>query len=70
MPLYHFDIYRLGSEDELWDVGWEDYTAGHGVCLVEWADQLAEAMPPEAHWIWLEKDLTQGTEYRRIRVAG
>ena len=70
LPLYHFDIYRLGSEDELWDVGWEDYTAGQGVCLVEWADQLAEAMPPEAHWIWLEKDLTQGTEYRRIRVAG
>jgi tRNA threonylcarbamoyladenosine biosynthesis protein TsaE len=67
-PFYHFDVYRLGSEEELWDIGWEEYTSGDGVCLIEWADQLREAMPADAIWIHLEKDLRQGTEYRRIGI--
>lgn len=69
LPLYHFDIYRLGSEEELWDIGWDEYTSGAGVCLIEWADRLKEAMPPEAIWIRIEKDLSQGTEYRRIGIS-
>ena len=68
LPLCHFDIYRLGSEDELWDIGWDDYTGGDKVCLVEWADLLPEAMPPDAYWICIEKDLTQGVEYRKITI--
>lgn len=68
-PLYHFDIYRLGSEEELWDIGWEEYAAGEGVCLVEWADRLREAMPREAVWIHIEKDLAKGTDYRKITAA-
>ena len=44
LPLFHFDMYRLGSSDELFDIGWEDYLARGGVCAVEWSENVAEAM--------------------------
>ncbi len=44
LPLFHFDLYRLGSEDELFDIGWEDYLAQDGVCAVEWSENAPEAM--------------------------
>lgn len=44
MPLFHFDMYRLGSADELFDIGWEDYLERGGVCCVEWSENVAEAM--------------------------
>jgi tRNA threonylcarbamoyladenosine biosynthesis protein TsaE len=48
LPLFHFDMYRLGSADELFDVGWEDYLARGGVCAVEWTENVAEAIEPDA----------------------
>ena len=47
LPLFHFDMYRLGGEDDLFDIGWEDYLARQGVCLVEWSERIADALPPE-----------------------
>ena len=44
MPLFHFDMYRLSSSEELFDIGWEDYLARGGVCAVEWSENVAEAM--------------------------
>lgn len=44
MPLFHFDMYRLGSSDELFDIGWEDYLARGGICAVEWSENVADAM--------------------------
>ena len=44
MPLFHFDMYRLGSEDELFDIGWEDYLERGGVCAVEWSENVEEAL--------------------------
>jgi len=44
MPLFHFDLYRLGSEDELFDIGWEDYLRRRGVCAVEWSERAPAAM--------------------------
>ena len=44
MPLFHFDMYRLGSADDLWDIGWEDYLERNGVCAVEWSENVEEAM--------------------------
>ena len=41
--LYHFDMYRLGSSDELFDIGWEDYLSRGGVCAVEWSENVADA---------------------------
>ena len=44
IPLFHFDLYRLGSSDELFDIGWEDYLARGGVCAVEWSENVAGAL--------------------------
>ena len=44
MPLFHFDMYRLGSADELFDIGWEDYLTRGGICAVEWSENVREAM--------------------------
>ncbi len=44
LPLFHFDMYRLGSADELFDIGWEDYLARGGVCAVEWSENVEEAL--------------------------
>ena len=45
LPLYHFDMYRLSSAEDLWDIGWEDYLDRGGVCAVEWSENVAEALP-------------------------
>ena len=44
LPLFHFDMYRLRSSDDLWDIGWEDYLDRNGICAVEWSENVAEAM--------------------------
>ena len=44
LPLFHFDMYRLRSSDDLWDIGWEDYLERGGVCAVEWSENVEEAM--------------------------
>ena len=44
LPLFHFDMYRLSSSDELFDIGWEDYLAREGVCAVEWSENIADAL--------------------------
>ena len=44
LPLFHFDMYRLGSSDELFDIGWEDYLFRGGVCAVEWSENVADAL--------------------------
>ena len=46
LPLFHFDMYRLSSADELFDIGWEDYLARGGVCAVEWSENVADALEP------------------------
>ena len=44
LPLFHFDMYRLASSEELFDIGWEDYLARGGVCAVEWSENIADAL--------------------------
>ena len=48
MPLFHFDMYRLGGEEELFDIGWDDYLARGGVCAVEWSENVAGALEGDA----------------------
>ena len=48
LPLFHFDMYRLGSSDELYDIGWEDYLARGGVCAVEWSENIDDALEGDA----------------------
>lgn len=70
LPLYHFDVYRLEDGEALWDIGFEEYLDRGGVCLIEWADQISEHIPKEAQWLHIEKDLSKGTEYRKITIQG
>ena len=66
MPLFHFDMYRLKSSDDLWDIGWEDYLERGGVCCVEWSENVEDAME-DAVFVTIEKT---GEESRRITVEG
>ena len=66
LPLFHFDMYRLHSSDDLWDIGWEDYLDRGGVCAVEWSENVDDAME-DAIYITIEK---LGEETRRITVEG
>ena len=68
LPLYHFDVYRIGGPEEMDEIGYEDYFFGTGVCLVEWANLIEELMPPQTKWITIEKDLAKGFEYRKITM--
>lgn len=68
LPLFHFDLYRLGDEEELFDIGWEDYLARGGVCAVEWSERAPTALGSEA----IRVDIRQGDgdNQRRITIAG
>ena len=66
IPLFHFDMYRLASSDDLWDIGWDDYLDRGGVCAVEWSENVADAME-DPITITIEKT---GEESRRITIEG
>ncbi len=66
LPLFHFDMYRLASSDDLWDIGWEDYLDRGGICAVEWSENVEDAMEG-AVTITIEK---LGEETRRITIEG
>lgn len=68
MPLYHFDVYRIGDVSEMEEIGYEDYFFGDGVCLIEWAELIDEIIPENAYKVLIEKDLKKGLDYRRITV--
>lgn len=67
LPLFHFDMYRLTSAEDLFDIGWEDYLSRGGVCAVEWSENIADALPADAIQVRIERvdDMT-----RRITVEG
>ena len=68
-PLFHFDMYRLGSSDELFDIGWDDYLARSGVCAVEWSERVSDALPDDTIYV----DIARGEEdenTRTITVTG
>ena len=66
LPLFHFDMYRLRSADDLWDIGWDDYLERGGICAVEWSENVDDAME-NAVWVTIEKT---GEDTRRITVEG
>ena len=70
LPFYHFDVYRIGDISEMDEIGFEDYIYGEGVCLIEWANLIEEILPEDRVDITIEKDLTQGFDYRKITIEG
>ena len=69
LPLYHFDVYRIGEPEEMEEIGYDDYFFGEGVCLIEWANLIEEILPGERTQIVIEKDLEKGFDYRKITIS-
>ena len=69
IPLYHFDVYRIGDPLEMDEIGFDEYVDGEGVCLIEWAGLIREILPPRRTEVTIEKDPEKGFVYRRITVA-
>ena len=67
-PLFHFDMYRLESEDELFDIGWEDYLTRGGVCAVEWSERVDGALPEDTVFVDIRRG--SGDNDRIISITG
>lgn len=70
IPLYHFDVYRIEDIDEMYEIGYEDYFYGQGVCLIEWSNLIEELLPKDRTVITIEKNLEKGFDYRKITLEG
>ena len=70
LPLYHFDVYRIGSDDEMEEVGYFDKVdSGDGVCLIEWSVLIEDIIPKDAVRIEIKKDREKGFDYRMIQIS-
>lgn len=69
LPLYHFDVYRIGSEDEMDEIGYYDLIDGDGVCLIEWSTLISSIIPENSIEILIEKDPEKGFDYRKITIS-
>ncbi len=70
LPLHHFDVYRIQSEEELDETGYEDCFYGEGVSLIEWGNLVSRILPLDAVIVNIERDYGKGDDYRRIEVSG
>lgn len=68
IPLYHFDVYRIGDVSEMDEIGYEDYFYGDGISVMEWADLVEELLPDDAIIVTIKKDLSKGVDYRQITL--
>ena len=69
IPLFHFDMYRLESEEVLFDIGWDDYLERGGVCAVEWSENVASALPEDTVYVTIARH-AQHEDWRHITVTG
>lgn len=68
LPFYHFDVYRIGDVSEMDEIGYEEYFYGEGICLIEWANLIEEILPKDCVRITIAKDMTEGFNYRTIKI--
>lgn len=68
IPLYHFDVYRVGDPEEMFEIGFEEYLDNKGVVVIEWADLIRDILPSEYIWIDIKKDLASGEDIRVIDI--
>lgn len=69
LPFYHFDVYRIAEEEELFEIGFDEMIEGEGVSLIEWANRIPDSLPLHYTEVLIEKDLQQGFDYRRITIT-
>ncbi len=70
LPLYHFDVYRITDIEEIYEIGFEEYFFGNGVCLIEWASIVHQVIPQSAVIIKIHKSLSADFDYRKIEITG
>ena len=70
LPLCHYDVYRIEEIEEMDEIGYEEYFYGEGVCLIEWADRIAELMPEDTIRIEIRRQPELGDSFRKIDVKG
>ena len=68
LPLYHFDVYRIGDSDEMDEIGYYDKIDGDGVCLIEWAGLIEDILPPHYKKVTITKDVEKGFDFREIMI--
>lgn len=68
LPLYHFDVYRIGDVTEMDEIGFDDYVFGEGLSLIEWADLIEEILPEQTCFVCIEKAPEKGVDYRKITI--
>lgn len=67
-PLYHFDVYRIQDPDEMYEIGYDEFVGGDGICVIEWAELIEDILPRERYEIKIERDYEKGDCYRRIEI--
>ena len=68
VPVFHFDVYRISTPDEMYDIGFDDYLFGDGITVVEWADNIRELFDMPYYEIRILKDLSVSENYRKIKI--
>lgn len=68
IPFYHFDVYRIGNEDEMDEIGYYDIIDGDGICLIEWAELIKDILPNDCIEVTITKDTEKGFDYRKIEI--
>ena len=68
--MYHFDVYRIADPEEMYEIGFEEYIDGDGVCLIEWASLIEDILPEDIIKVNISKDLEKGVDYRLVTVEG
>ena len=69
LPLYHFDVYRIGDVSEMDEIGFDEYIYKDGVSLIEWADLIEDILPENHIEVKITKDLSQGSDFRSISIT-
>ncbi|MCC8169078.1 MAG: tRNA (adenosine(37)-N6)-threonylcarbamoyltransferase complex ATPase subunit type 1 TsaE [Oscillospiraceae bacterium] len=67
MPLYHFDVYRIGDSEEMYEIGYEEYVYGDGISVIEWAELIEDILPESRYSVTIIKDDTND-DYRKIII--
>lgn len=68
IPLNHFDVYRVSSGEEMFDIGFDEYIYGNGISVIEWSDIIEDVLPEERYEIVIKKDLNMHEDYREILI--
>ena len=68
LDLYHFDVYRIADSDEMYEIGYDEYIDGDGICVIEWAEFIEDILPPHRYNVTINKDLANGESYRKITI--